>query len=74
MTGVDASAENISVAESHAMHDQQVARNLTYIQSTVEDLLPDNEGRFDGVVASEVLEHVADVEMFVNACCKLTKV
>ena len=39
----------------------------------MEDLLTSGE-MFDGVVASEILEHVSDVKTFVSSCCQLVKV
>ncbi|KAK7478865.1 hypothetical protein BaRGS_00029846 [Batillaria attramentaria] len=71
--GVDASEENIKIAQAHVMHEPKVARNVKYIQATVEDLVATEAGKFDAVVASEVVEHVADVATFVGACCQLVK-
>lgn len=73
VTGVDASFENIKIAQAHVMHDPKVARNIRYIQSTVEDLAATEAVKFDAVVASEVVEHVANVSTFVTACCQLVK-
>lgn len=72
--GVDASAENIRVAQTHAMQDLQVAKNVKYIHSSVEDLVGTEEGSFDGVVASEIIEHVFNAPEFIASCCKLVKV
>ncbi len=74
MTGVDASMENIEMAKWHASLDTKLDGQLTYTCSGVEDLVLDNRERFDGVVASEILEHVADPEHFVKACCSIVKV
>ena len=51
-----------------------MAQNIKYIEATVEDLVGTEEGTCDAVVASEVVEHVADVPTFVTACCQLVKV
>jgi 2-polyprenyl-3-methyl-5-hydroxy-6-metoxy-1,4-benzoquinol methylase len=72
--GVDASVENIRIAQAHLMHDAKIAGRIKYIQATVEDLVVTEAGKFDAVVASEVVEHVADVSTFVTACCQLVKV
>jgi len=40
----------------------------------VEDLVSTEAGMFDGVVASEVVEHVNNVDDFLEACSGLVKV
>lgn len=40
----------------------------------VEDMTGENYESFDAVVASEIIEHVANPEQFVKACCDLVKV
>lgn len=40
----------------------------------MEDLVSTESEGFDAVVASEVVEHVADYISFVEACCGLLKV
>lgn len=57
-----------------------MASRATYRHATAEELAeealdaPDDSGKFDVVVASEVIEHVADVPAFVKACAALVKV
>jgi len=79
VTGIDASAELIQVAKWHAELDTSIGSRVTYKISTVEDLCKSNVADesvqcYDGVVASEIVEHVSDVELFLNACCSLVKV
>jgi len=79
VTGIDASPEIIKVAKWHAELDADIKSRVTYKVSTIEDLCKintDSESvqRYDGVVASEIVEHVSDAELFVNACCSLVKV
>ncbi|XP_046573627.1 ubiquinone biosynthesis O-methyltransferase, mitochondrial-like [Haliotis rubra] len=71
--GVEASEENIKIAQAHIMHDPSIAPNVKYIHATVEDLVGTEEGKMDAVVASEVVEHVADAPAFLSSCCKLVK-
>ncbi|XP_038049321.1 ubiquinone biosynthesis O-methyltransferase, mitochondrial-like isoform X2 [Patiria miniata] len=73
VTGIDAASENISVAREHASHDPLLQKRLKYICTTAEELLSNEEGGFDAVVASEVLEHVSNVESLVATCAQLTK-
>ena len=44
-----------------------------YLQSSVEDLVATENGTFDAVVASEVVEHVADLSTFISSCARLLK-
>ena len=69
VTGVDADAGGIAAAEVHAAESGLA---ITYRVGAAEDLAA--EGRqFDAVVASEVIEHVADRTAFVDALAKLVR-
>ena len=72
--GLDASAENVAVAETHARQDAELAGRLSYRACLVEHLAAEQGPAFHAVVASEVIEHVADAAVFVQACCDLLKV
>jgi 2-polyprenyl-6-hydroxyphenyl methylase / 3-demethylubiquinone-9 3-methyltransferase len=67
LTGIDASAESVHVAELHARRE---GLDIRYHCAAPEDLASDGE-RFDAVLALEVVEHVADVDRFVEACAAL---
>lgn len=58
VTGVDAAAENVSVASSHA---EAVGLNIRYMAGEVGAL---DIGQFDLVTCVEVIEHVADKRAF----------
>ena len=47
---------------------------LRYKCTLVEELAEVEPESYDAVVASEIIEHVADVDTFMNACCNLIKV
>ena len=65
--GADPSAENIAVARQHAF---QSALEIDYRETTVQAL--SREGaRFDAVLAMEVVEHVADLNLFVECCAEM---
>lgn len=69
VTGIDPVEDAINAARAHA-----AAQNLDigYRAALAEDLA--REGRqFDLVIASEVIEHVANVPAFLSACRALTK-
>ncbi|MEI7803701.1 MAG: bifunctional 2-polyprenyl-6-hydroxyphenol methylase/3-demethylubiquinol 3-O-methyltransferase UbiG [Hyphomicrobiales bacterium] len=69
VVGADPSASNIKVAGEHA-----AASGVTvdYRCTTAEDLAAAKE-QFDIVLAMEVVEHVADVSLFVKTCAGMVK-
>src|ERR1700742_79144 len=66
--GVDPSASNIAAARLHA---DKGHLSIDYRCTTVEEM--DVRERFDIVLAMEVVEHVADVGMFLNRCAAMLK-
>jgi 2-polyprenyl-6-hydroxyphenyl methylase/3-demethylubiquinone-9 3-methyltransferase len=69
VTGIDPGEKNIGVARLHA---NQSGLAIDYRAATAEDLAADG-ARFDIVLAMEVIEHVADIDLFLDACAKLVK-
>ena len=69
VTGVDASGRNISVA---ALHAERQDLSIDYQQGTAE-ALADSGAQFDIVMALEIVEHVADVDLFLHSCGKMVK-
>jgi 2-polyprenyl-6-hydroxyphenyl methylase/3-demethylubiquinone-9 3-methyltransferase len=69
VTGVDASSNNVAVAARHA-EGQSLA--IDYRQGTAEGLA-DTGAAFDIVLALEIVEHVADVDLFLRSCARLVK-
>jgi len=70
---VDPVKENIAVAREHAAEDPSLSDNLQYECCTVEDVTGRSH-QFDVVVASEVLEHVSHLDVFVSHLCATIKV
>ena len=68
MTGIDASKNNIEVAK---IHSQEMELDIKYIHSSPENLNLKNE--FDVILNMEVVEHVSDVNIFIQNCSKLIK-
>jgi 2-polyprenyl-6-hydroxyphenyl methylase/3-demethylubiquinone-9 3-methyltransferase len=69
MVGADPAADNIAAARAHA-EDSEVT--VDYRATTAEELSAQAE-RFDVVLAMEVVEHVADVPLFVTTCAAMVK-
>lgn len=65
VTGLDPAPTNIAVARAHAERGELT---IDYRDETIEALVARGQ-RFDIVLAMEVVEHVADVDAFVAACC-----
>lgn len=66
VTGIDASKELIKTAKEHATLDSTLRDKLNYIQTTIEIFAPNNMNMYNAVIASEVIEHVDDKELFLK--------
>ena len=69
VVGADAAERNIAVAKVHA---GQSGLDVDYRHTTAEALLAAGES-FDVILCMEVLEHVADLESFLNSCAMLLR-
>jgi 2-polyprenyl-6-hydroxyphenyl methylase/3-demethylubiquinone-9 3-methyltransferase len=69
VVGIDPAEENVAAARHHASTSGLV---IDYRATTVE-ALGESGQRFDIVIASEVVEHVADLEFFVRSCADCVK-
>jgi len=68
VTGIDVSEESLAVARAHA---ESAGLVIDYRCATAEDIAGSGH-RYDTVLALEVVEHVADVGLFLGACRQLT--
>jgi len=66
VTGIDASVELINIAKEHAKLDPNISERVNYIQTTVENFSQEKRESYDAVVVSEVLEHVANPQLFLK--------
>jgi len=69
MTGIDAGEKNVEIAKIHAA---QSGLDIDYRNVLPEDLASEGE-RFDVVLNMEVIEHVADPELFMAASSSVLK-
>ena len=68
VTGIDASEKNIKIASLHAKKNNLKIR---YLSKSPEQL---NEfEKFDVILNLEIVEHVEDVNLYINSCYKLLK-
>jgi 2-polyprenyl-6-hydroxyphenyl methylase/3-demethylubiquinone-9 3-methyltransferase len=69
VVGADPAAANIKAA---ALHAAEAGLAVDYRETTAEALADAGE-RFDLVLAMEVVEHVADMPLFVSRCAEMVK-
>ncbi|MCF6272922.1 MAG: bifunctional 2-polyprenyl-6-hydroxyphenol methylase/3-demethylubiquinol 3-O-methyltransferase UbiG [Rhodobacteraceae bacterium] len=69
VVGADAAAGNIPVAQIHA---EQSGLTIDY-RNTMAEALVDEGEQFDVILNMEVIEHVAEPQVFLNACEALLK-
>jgi 2-polyprenyl-6-hydroxyphenyl methylase/3-demethylubiquinone-9 3-methyltransferase len=69
VTGADASDANIKTAKIHA---EQQGLAIDYRAETAEQLVAKGE-TFDIILNMEVIEHVADINLFIGSCSQLLK-
>ena len=68
VTGIDASDKNIAAARLHA---KEMDLNIKYIHSSPENINLKNE--FDVILCMEVVEHVSNINLFIQKCSGLVK-
>ncbi|XP_034252727.1 ubiquinone biosynthesis O-methyltransferase, mitochondrial [Thrips palmi] len=73
VTGIDASADLIEVAQRHAKLDPALGSRLNYIHTAAETHVCEAPEKYDAVVSSEVIEHIHDKNFFLEQCVKLLK-
>lgn len=70
--GVDASEESIQISTIHASK-QDIMKRITYKNTSAEELSKDHEGYFDVISAMEVVEHVENVDLFIQSLSKMLR-
>ena len=68
VVGIDASEKNIKIAKTHA---RQNNLKIDYYCASPEDF--NHKEKFDVILNMEIVEHVEDVNLFLNSCSKLLK-
>lgn len=80
--GIDPVENSIGMAQLHASYDPDLHERVCYRACTLEELSAEGEGgeeeeqgagQFDAIVASEVVEHLADLETFAFCCSHVLK-
>ncbi len=68
VTGIDASIKNIKIAKLHAKKNRL---KINYLCSSPENLKV--KKKFDVILNMEIVEHVDDINFFINSCSKHLK-
>ncbi|MDC0566092.1 bifunctional 2-polyprenyl-6-hydroxyphenol methylase/3-demethylubiquinol 3-O-methyltransferase UbiG [Candidatus Pelagibacter sp.] len=68
VTGIDASSKNIGIAKLHAKKNKL---KINYLCSSPEKLK--TQKKFDVILNMEIVEHVEDINFFINSCSKHLK-
>ena len=68
VTGIDASNKNITIAKLHAKKNNL---KINYLCSSPEKLKI--KKKFDVILNMEIIEHVEDINFFINSCSELLK-
>ncbi len=68
VTGLDASKNNIRIAQSHALKNKL---NINYIHGAIEKT--NFKTSFDVILNMEIIEHVNNVDLFIQSCRKNIK-
>ena len=68
VTGIDASEKNIKIADLHA---QKNKLKIKYLNTSPENF--PHEDKFDVILNLEIVEHVENLDLYIEACSKLLK-
>ncbi|KAI5634365.1 methyltransferase domain-containing protein [Phthorimaea operculella] len=73
VTGIDTCYDQIVCAQEHSFNNNELDNKPNYICTTIEEHAKTHKNFYDGVVASEVLEHVLNQDLFVSSCVSTLK-
>ncbi|XP_052032117.1 ubiquinone biosynthesis O-methyltransferase, mitochondrial isoform X3 [Apodemus sylvaticus] len=73
VVGIDPVDEMIRIAQHHKSFDPVLDERVQYKVCSLEEIVNESTESFDAVVASEVLEHVSNLELFVQCCYQVLK-
>ncbi|XP_018612561.2 ubiquinone biosynthesis O-methyltransferase, mitochondrial [Scleropages formosus] len=73
VTGIDPVEDSVRTAELHSSFDPVLRERVRYRVCTLEELAEEEAEAFDAIVASELVEHLLDVDFFIGCCHRALK-
>ncbi|XP_055066426.2 ubiquinone biosynthesis O-methyltransferase, mitochondrial [Misgurnus anguillicaudatus] len=73
VVGIDPVEDSVRIAELHSSHDPELGKKVRYQACTLEELAEEEAEGFHAIVASEVVEHLADLDVFASCCQQVLK-
>ncbi|XP_059057347.1 ubiquinone biosynthesis O-methyltransferase, mitochondrial [Achroia grisella] len=73
VTGIDANKELVQIAQYHSDINKELNVKPKYHHTTIEEHSKEFSNYYDGVIASEVIEHIVDKELFIKSCIQALK-
>lgn len=73
VTGIDPLEDNIKIAEQHKSFDPVLVKGVQYKSCSLEEIAEEATETFDVIIASEVVEHMVDLETFIKYCYQVLK-
>ncbi|XP_052000253.1 ubiquinone biosynthesis O-methyltransferase, mitochondrial [Xyrauchen texanus] len=71
--GIDPVEDSVRTAELHSSYDPDLRERVRYQAFTLEEVAEEEAEGFHAVVASEVVEHLADLDAFASCCQQVLK-
>ncbi|XP_051575620.1 ubiquinone biosynthesis O-methyltransferase, mitochondrial-like isoform X2 [Myxocyprinus asiaticus] len=71
--GIDPVEDSVRTAEMHSSYDPNLRERVCYQACTLEELAEEEAEGFHAVIASEVVEHLADLDAFASCCRQVLK-
>ncbi|XP_078255822.1 ubiquinone biosynthesis O-methyltransferase, mitochondrial [Rhinoraja longicauda] len=73
VVGIDPLEDNISTAKLHQLFDPALKGQVEYTACSLEEMAMEATNTFDAVLASEVVEHVNNLEIFIKCAAQVLK-
>ncbi|KAL4657455.1 ubiquinone biosynthesis O-methyltransferase, mitochondrial-like [Arapaima gigas] len=73
VTGIDPVKDSVQTAELHSSFDPILRERVRYQVCTLEELVEEKVEAYDAVIASELVEHLLDVDIFIRCCHQVLK-
>lgn len=73
VTGIDPGTDVIQIAKDHVNKNIELSKRIDYRIDSIENHANANPNKYDAVIVSEVIEHVKEKALFLEACIATLK-